>query len=100
MANYRDKYFDNNPSDHGWYTCVRCGRKLRKGDVDIDHIIPQSYGGHDSELNLQCMCKHCNRSKRANTDDSLSDLARNSGRIAKRESKKNPISNFLFKKRF
>ena len=44
---YRDDYFNNNASDHGWYTCVRCGKKLRKGDVDIDHIIPQSYGGGD-----------------------------------------------------
>ena len=45
---YRDDWFDNNDSNHGWYTCVRCGRKLRRGDVDIDHIIPQSYGGRDS----------------------------------------------------
>ena len=28
--------------------------------MDIDHIIPQKYGGRDSVLNLQCICKHCN----------------------------------------
>ena len=44
---YRDIYFDRNKSNHGWYTCVRCGKKLRKSDVDIDHIIPQSRGGSD-----------------------------------------------------
>ncbi len=78
MAGYRDKYFDNNSSNHGWYTCVRCGRKLRKGDVDIDHIIPQSRGGRDNLDNLQCMCKHCNRSKRDDIDyRTATDYARN-----------------------
>ena len=74
---YRDDYFDNNPSNHGWYTCVRCGRSFRKGDVDIDHIIPQSYGGPDHPANLQCMCKHCNRSKRDDLSDVPGDLVRN-----------------------
>ena len=36
-----------------------------KRDIDIDHIIPQKYGGSDELYNLQCMCKHCNRSKQA-----------------------------------
>lgn len=64
MANYRQKWFDNNESNYGWYRCVRCGKALRKGDVDIDHIIPQSRGGGHSLNNLQCMCRTCNRSKR------------------------------------
>ena len=57
--NYRDKWFDNNKSNYGWYKCVRCGKSFRKGDIDIDHIIPQRYGGSDNLNNLQCMCKHC-----------------------------------------
>ena len=62
---YRDDYFDANSSDHGWYTCVSCGKKLRRTDADIDHIIPQYHGGPDSLDNLQCMCRHCNRSKKS-----------------------------------
>lgn len=85
MSGYRDTYFSNNESNHGWYTCVRCGKKLRKCDVDIDHIIPQSWGGSDNINNLQCMCKHCNRSKQDTVDlDTVSDYARN---IAKNTSK-------------
>ncbi|HIY06399.1 MAG TPA: HNH endonuclease, partial [Candidatus Evtepia faecigallinarum] len=49
MANYRDTYFSKNSGNYGWYRCVHCGRSFRKGDVDIDHIIPQSRGGSDSE---------------------------------------------------
>lgn len=100
MGNYRDNYFDKNSSNHGWYTCVECGKKLRKGDVDIDHIIPQHHGGWDDEINLQCMCRHCNRSKRDDTSNSLPHLAKSAGRIASREVKKNSITDFLFKKRF
>ena len=79
MATYRDKWFEKNPSNHGWYTCIRCGKKLRKGDVDIDHIIPQSRGGKDNINNLQCMCKRCNRSKRNDVDfNTVRDYTRNS----------------------
>lgn len=78
MARYRDKWFENNPSNYGWYTCVRCGKKLRKGDVDIDHIIPRSRGGKDNINNLQCMCKRCNRSKRNDVDlNTVKDYTRN-----------------------
>ena len=88
MSGYREEYFKKNPSDHGWYTCVRCGRKFRKGDVDIDHIIPQSWGGGSGELNLQCLCKHCNRSKRDDLRDTIPDLLKSTGRIVAREGKK------------
>ena len=62
---YRENWFAENKSDHGWYTCAKCGKKLRKADVDIDHIVPQKHGGSDKAYNLQCLCKHCNRSKQA-----------------------------------
>ncbi len=86
MAGYREDWFNNNESNHGWYTCVRCGKKLRKGDVDIDHIIPQNKGGRHDLNNLQCMCKHCNRSKQ---DDLGIDNVRDYGRnVRKNTSKK------------
>lgn len=69
---YREKYFSKNDAydnNNGWYRCVKCGRSFRKGDMDIDHIIPQKYGGSDRETNLQCICKHCNRSKQASMKD-------------------------------
>lgn len=75
---YRDDWFENNDSNYGWDTCVRCGRSFRKGDIDIDHIIPQKYGGSDNLNNLQCMCKHCNRSKQDDLDFyTVKDLGRN-----------------------
>ena len=85
---YRDKYFERNDvyqNNNGWYYCVKCGRSFRKGDMDIDHILPQKYGGNDSEVNLQCICKHCNRSKQASLRDTPKDLLASSKRIARRE---------------
>ena len=98
MSSYRDGYFSKNPSNHGWYTCVRCGRKFRKGDIDVDRIIPQSYSGSDGEFNLQCMHKHCNRSKRDNINDIIPDLIKNTGRIIFREGKKSPLGSLFGKK--
>ena len=85
---YREKYFSKNDAydnNNGWSRCVKCGRSFRKGDMDIDHIIPQKYGGSDRETNLQCICKHCNRSKQASMKDTPKDLLRSSKRVAKRE---------------
>ena len=72
---YRDNYFMANSSNHGWYRCVSCGKSFRKGDIDIDHILPQHHGGSDDLDNLQCMCKHCNRSKQDDTRHSVEDYA-------------------------
>lgn len=80
--NYRDEWFQHNESNHGWYTCARCGKKIRKADVDIDHIVPQKYGGSDRLFNLQCLCKHCNRAKQASMNDTLHDLIRENGKRA------------------
>ncbi len=89
MANYRELWFQNNESNHGWYTCVRCGKNFRKKDIDIDHIIPQNRGGKDNLNNLQCMCRHCNRSKQDDLNfTTVTDYARNVVRNTKKDMKK------------
>lgn len=74
INNYRQVGLKTNPSNYGWYTCVHCGRKLRKDSVEIDHILPRSKGGENTPENLQCLCKYCNRSKGNKTDQSKDDL--------------------------
>lgn len=74
--NYRKTGLENTESNYGWYKCIKCGKNYRKGDMDIDHIIPKSKGGDNSKYNLQCICKHCNRSKQADTTDTRKDLDR------------------------
>lgn len=69
---YRKEYFDKNDiyeNTNGWYKCRKCGHSFHKGDMDIDHIFPKKYGGTNSEFNLQCIYKHCNRSKQADLKD-------------------------------
>lgn len=75
-GNYRNEGKDYLPQNNGWYTCVRCGKKIRWKDTDVDHIMPQNWGGKDNAYNLQALCKHCNRSKRDKTDDTEKDLKR------------------------
>lgn len=73
MTNYRKTYFDNNKSNHGWYTCVGCGTKLRKSDAEVDHIVPLAHDGSNDEDNLQCMCRKCNASKGKSMEHSIDD---------------------------
>ena len=83
---YREDWFKENKSDHGWYTCAKCGKKIRKAEVDIDHIIPQKYTKIDHVGNLQCLCQHCNRSKQARIGikETTTDLAKaNAKRVVK-----------------
>ena len=44
--------------------CGLCGRNLSEvNEVHIDHIVPKSIGGGDTEDNLQAVCAQCNLRK-------------------------------------
>lgn len=45
--------------------CHWCGKKTKKGDREVDHIIPVSRGGPHAVENLCCACWKCNNTKRA-----------------------------------
>ena len=81
MSNYRKKWFDNNKPLFGKYRCSHCGKWFAKKDIDIDHIVPQKYGGSDSLINLQALCKHCNRSKQARMNKTVPDLLENTVKV-------------------
>lgn len=52
------------------YTCQRCGRHYgdaisdtRFTTIEVDHIIPVSWGGGNEEENVWALCKYCNIGK-------------------------------------
>ena len=47
--------------------CEQCGRTPRDHGVvlQVDHKLPQSWGGTSEESNLQALCEECNRGKKA-----------------------------------
>lgn len=47
--------------------CDMCGRTPREHAVvlQVDHRLPQSWGGSDDITNLQPLCEECNRGKKA-----------------------------------
>jgi 5-methylcytosine-specific restriction endonuclease McrA len=49
------------------YKCLRCEKTGIK--LTVDHVIPLSKGGKNSIDNIQPLCKPCNSSKGAKTDD-------------------------------
>lgn len=47
--------------------CEQCGRSAREHGVrlQVDHKMPQSWGGTNAIENLQALCEECNRGKKA-----------------------------------
>lgn len=45
------------------YKCAYCGKKLKQGQLTIDHITPKSKGGTNSWTNTISACKACNNKK-------------------------------------
>ena len=82
---YRKVAFENSSSRSNKYQCIRCKKWFEKGDIDIDHIIPQSKGGDSTRYNLQCMCKSCNRSKKDSMEDTRVDLIRRKKELDKQD---------------
>lgn len=51
------------------YTCQICGATVKDGaKLHLDHILPVSKGGDNSEENLQVLCERCNLEKNNRTD--------------------------------
>ena len=50
------------------HRCQLCGVSGEQRALDIDHIVPKSKGGPDTEENFQVLCSLCNQNKN-NTDD-------------------------------
>lgn len=68
------------------YLCQYCGKDCSDGDISIDHIIPISAGGSESDDNLCVACYACNSKKR----DMAPDEFKNQLKISKsKESNKN-----------
>ncbi|WP_336643719.1 HNH endonuclease [Microbacterium sp. MMO-113] len=47
------------------YTCNHCGHVGKLHEMEVDHVIPWSWGGSDEFDNLQALCGPCNRRKGA-----------------------------------
>lgn len=64
---YKAKYFKHNKGVfHEIYFCAQCGRKLKRTQVEVDHIIPISkWYGPNRLFNCVATCLPCNRRKSA-----------------------------------
>ena len=63
IMGYREEFFKHNQGIYGVWFCARCRKRLKKSEVEVDHIWPQSKSGPDHHFNLQSLCRPCNRKK-------------------------------------
>lgn len=96
-SRYREIAIKYTASNHGWYECPKCHRKFRLKDMDADHIMPKSKGGDHSTYNMQLICSHCNRSKQADTTDTMADLRRRKQEIEEEHAKDVALLSYLMK---
>lgn len=45
------------------HTCQYCGLRLRRSELNLDHVIPRSKGGTTTWENIVASCHKCNRKK-------------------------------------
>lgn len=50
-------------------TCQYCGRRFRRSDLNLDHVVPRSRGGSTSWENVVCSCVRCNLRKGGRTPE-------------------------------
>lgn len=76
---FRDRLLDACEARHGCLVCFYCGRRDLVREVPdgvkkprrlatIDHVVPRSQGGEDTEENCVIACYKCNQRKADKTD--------------------------------
>ncbi|MCP5463498.1 MAG: HNH endonuclease [Deltaproteobacteria bacterium] len=50
-------------------TCQYCGKRFKRSELNIDHVVPVSQGGDTSWENVVCSCIPCNSKKGGRTPD-------------------------------
>ena len=54
--------------------CAKCGTRFYAGNMEIDHRWPIAKGGQNWMVNLQALCRSCNRSKGAKLEPVVLDV--------------------------
>lgn len=50
-------------------TCQYCGRRFRRAELNLDHVVPRSRGGATTWENVVCSCVSCNLRKGGRTPE-------------------------------
>lgn len=61
---FRQELIDEHVRVHGC-RCPGCGRRVRRSELTVDHIVALANGGRTSRENAKVLCLWCNSSKGA-----------------------------------
>lgn len=60
--------YEDNIKKHGTLTCYLCLKPIMFGQDDLEHRIPEIYGGTNGYDNLAVSCHSCNSKKKRKTE--------------------------------
>lgn len=43
--------------------CEKCSAKLKVGEAEVDHVLPDALGGEPVLSNAEVLCSHCHKAK-------------------------------------
>ncbi len=71
---FRDPVLRNSLFVRDRYTCKYCGETVTGDNATLDHVVPVSRGGADTEVNLVTACLICNSLKSGKTYEEAAPL--------------------------
>jgi 5-methylcytosine-specific restriction endonuclease McrA len=63
----RRELIDDHIERHGRY-CTKCSTRVRRCDLQVDHIVALINNGRTSRANARVICRWCNASKGGRND--------------------------------
>ncbi|MBA7547171.1 hypothetical protein ES705_39574 [subsurface metagenome] len=60
----REEIILNSLSNQGILVCNHCQKKIKKKEVEVDHVMAVSKGGSSEINNFQILCHNCNQRKK------------------------------------
>lgn len=61
---FREELRQQHIAQHG-SRCPQCSKRVRYGDLTVDHIVSMKNGGRTSRANAEVLCRPCNSQKGA-----------------------------------
>jgi len=69
LPNREIKYTRQSIFERDRFICQYCGKKFKRNELEVEHVIPRAQGGKSIWSNVVAACNSCNSKKRDRTPE-------------------------------